>query len=51
MNNAPFRLQSVETPVRGLAPTLGQHTTETLMTVLGLSNADVQKLFTDRIVA
>lgn len=51
VNNAPFQLRSTPTPVRGLAPSLGQHTRATLVHVLGLGSVEVEQLFAKGVVA
>ena len=44
VNNTPFRFASVATPVRGLAPSLGEHTRTVLGSVLGLTDSAIDAL-------
>ena len=50
VNNAPFQFASTRTPVRGLAPSLGEHTRALLSSLLAMNDGDIDRLLADKVI-
>lgn len=51
VNNAPFQFASTRTPVRGLAPALGEHTRSVLTSLLAMTDAQIDSLHKGNVIA